>query len=126
LDFTISTQSTFAHLSKKVVQIDKKFQYFPKIIAQHVEQDGNNWGREAYILYTNLIGNIFFTYGHITDQSHIPDFNSTVTVSTDKTVTCFSAALLLDHGLAIIDCVKQVQDVENPLQNYFYYINLTS
>jgi hypothetical protein len=53
-----------------------------------------------------MTGTILFNYGTIKNQTSIPDLDFTVTVTTDKTVKCFGAALLLDYALAIIDCVK--------------------
>jgi len=54
-----------------------------------------------------MTGSIIFSFGKIIDQQHVPTLDFTVIVSTDKTVQCYGAALLLDYGLAIIDCAKR-------------------
>lgn len=77
-------------------------------------------------MYSTLTGSIFFTFGLIKNESLIPDFSFTTIVTTDKNIKCFGAALLLDYGLAIVDCMKENQDPKNPFQNYFYYIGLAS
>jgi len=46
-------------------------------------------------------------------------------VTSDKNVKCFDAALFLDHGMAIIDCLRINQNPSEPFTNIFFYIDLT-
>ncbi len=61
-----------------------------------------------------MTGTYIFNYGTIKSQTSVPELDFTVIVTSDKTVKCFGAALLLDFGLAIIDCMKQVQNSTTP------------
>ena len=47
-------------------------------------------------------------------------------VTTDKSIECFDAALFLDHGIAIVDCLRYNHiSAETPFTNIFFYIDLT-
>lgn len=85
--------------------IDRRGGYLPNIISHYVQHKGNNWGRESFVLYRDMTGSHIFTYGVMRDQTHVPPADFTVIVSSDPNVKCFGAALLLDYGLAIIDCL---------------------
>lgn len=47
-------------------------------------------------------------------------------MTSDPNVKCFGAALLLDYGLAIIDCLQPIIHTSASLQNFFYYVDLTT
>jgi hypothetical protein len=53
-----------------------------------------------------MSGSYIFSYGRIQDEFHVPKLDFTVIVSNEKNVKCFGAALLLDFGLAIVDCLR--------------------
>lgn len=126
LNFTLASNNTFATVKNRLTKIDERNVYYPNIISHYVEHDGNDWGKDAYILYVDMTGSIIFTYGKIVDQTHIPDLAETVIVSTDKNLKCFGAALLLDYGLGIVDCMLYTQSTAYPYINYFYYIDLAN
>jgi hypothetical protein len=47
-------------------------------------------------------------------------------VTTDKNVKCFDAALFLDYGLAIVDCLRiNINNMDEPFTNIFFYLDLT-
>lgn len=47
-------------------------------------------------------------------------------VTMDKNVKCFDAALFLDYGLAIVDCLKvNASNSDEPFINIFFYLDLT-
>lgn len=56
---------------------------------------------------------------------HVPQFDFTLTVTKTKTERCFGAALFLDYGLAVVDCMNVTGTGEDQvLQNFFVYIDL--
>lgn len=82
-------------------------------------------GRDSFILYSEQNGTIKLSYGVIRDKGQLPDISSTVTVTSDKNVVCFDAALFMDHGLAIVDCAVTGTSVFSSYKNVFYVIDLT-
>jgi hypothetical protein len=48
-----------------------------------------------------------------------------LTITKDASVNCFDAALFLDEGKAIIDCVKINEKSYSKYSNFFYVIDLT-
>ena len=46
-------------------------------------------------------------------------------VTSDPDVTCFDAALFLEHGLAVVDCTKKGEKVFSSYANYWYILDLT-
>lgn len=63
LDLTVASNNTFARLNKKLTQTDNKTGYYPNVISHHIEHNGNNWGKEAFILYQDMAGSIIFNFG---------------------------------------------------------------
>lgn len=112
LDITIPSDVTFATVSKKLRELDRINTYITEIISHYVEKKDNTVGRDSFMLYKDITGSYHFTYGQITDKRSLPHFNTTMVVTTDKNVQCFDAALFLDHGIAIIDCVRL--NINNP------------
>ena len=74
---------------------------------------------------TNTSGGIHFTYAIRNESHHIPVFNFTVLISAEKNVRCFSAALFMEYGLAIVDCLHEKSGF-SPFENHFYYVDLTT
>lgn len=123
LDITLASKNTFAVLNKKLTEIDRHDGYFPDIISHYVEHDGNNWGKDSYILYHDNTSYIF-AFAKIKDEYHVPeiDFTATINASIYK---CFGAALLVDFGVGIVDCAKKQQDSPY-FDNYFIYVDLAA
>lgn len=67
LDLSLASNHSFALLTKKMTLLDQKDGYFPNIISHYVEHDGNNWGKDTYIMYQDMSGSIIFSYGKIKD-----------------------------------------------------------
>ena len=77
-------------------------------------------------MYKDITGSVHFTFGLITDKTSLPEFNTTMIVTTDKNIQCFDAALFLDYGIAIVDCLKNnAIPADTPFTNLFFYIDLT-
>lgn len=106
LDIQLTSNNSFATLSKKLRELDRRNSYIPSIISHYIEHKDNGIGRDSFILYKDFSGSVHFTYGIIRSKSSLPELNSTVVVTTQKNVECFDAALFLDHGIAIVDCIK--------------------
>jgi hypothetical protein len=66
------------------------------------------------------------TYGIIDKKDRLPSVNSTAIIETDENVTCFDAALFLDHGLAVVDCARKGGKLFSTYTNYWYIVNLAS
>lgn len=86
--------------------IDRANYTFENIISHYVQPKDNSVGQDSFLLYSDSKG-IHLSYGIIREKNRLPDINSTVTVTTDSSVSCFDAALFLDHGLAVVDCAKK-------------------
>ena len=74
-----------------------------------------------------MTGAYIFSYGIIKDEYHVPSVDFTVIIN-DQVLPgakCFGAAMLLDYGVAIVDCAKR-QKESLLFDNYFIYIDLTS
>ena len=74
-----------------------------------------------------MTGAYIFSYGKIKDEYHIPSVDFTVIIN-DQVLSgakCFGAAMLLDYGLAIIDCSTR-QKESLYYDNYFVYVDLTT
>ncbi len=80
--------------------------YIAQVISHYVEKKDNGVGKDSFILYKDITGSFHFTYGVISDKNSLPQFNTTMIVTTDKNVQCFDAALFLDYGLAVVDCLR--------------------
>ena len=62
----------------------------------------------------------------ITDKTSLPQLNTTFIVSTAKNVQCFDAALFLDYGIAVVDCLRtNANNTDVPFTNIFFYLDLT-
>ena len=46
-------------------------------------------------------------------------------MTSESDVSCFDAALFLDHGLAVVDCAKKGGKVFSTYTNYWYIVDLT-
>jgi hypothetical protein len=126
LDITIPADITFATVSKKLRELDRISSYFAEIVSHYIEKKDNSVGKDSFILYKDITGSYHFAYGQITDKRSLPHFNTSFIVTTDKNVQCFDAALFLDHGIAIIDCLRNnINNLEEPFTNLFFYIDLT-
>lgn len=128
LKVTLGSNSSCAEMNPKWSMLDQRNQYFPNIISHYIEPKDNSVGRDSFLLYKDLSGTTFISYGIIKDKdkASLPEVNSTAIVTTDKDVACFDAALFLDHGLAVVDCAKKSGGLFNSYRNYFYIIDLTS
>lgn len=126
LDVTLGSNNSWAAVSKKVNLLDQRNQYFPNIISHFIEPKDNSVGRDSFLLYKDMLGSTMLSYGIIRDKNYLPEVNSTAIVTTDKDVTCFDAALFMDHGLAVVDCAKKSGGIFSTYRNYFYIIDLTN
>lgn len=126
LKVTLGSNNSWAAVSQKWNMLDQKNQYFPNIISHYIEPKDNSVGRDSFLLYKDLVGTTMLTYGILKDKTSLPVTNSTAIVTTDKDVSCFDAALFLDHGLAIVDCAKKTGTLFNSYRNYWYIIDLTT
>jgi hypothetical protein len=126
LNVTLGSNNSWAAVSQKWSILDRKNQYFPNIISHYIEPKDNSVGRDSFLLYKDLVGTTMISYGIIKDKSSLPETNATAIVTTDKDVSCFDAALFLDHGLVIVDCAKKTGSLFNAYRNYWYVIDLTS
>ncbi|CAM6004635.1 unnamed protein product [Sphagnum balticum] len=106
LNISLLSQNSFATLSSKWEILDSRNAYFPGIISHYVEPRFNSVGRDSFLLYKDLTGTIFLSYGIIRNRDQLPDVTSTTIVTNDKNVNCYDAALFLEHGLAIVDCAR--------------------
>jgi hypothetical protein len=120
LDIKLASNNSFASVTEKLIQLDKRGAYLPNIIAHQVEKNGNTWGKESYIMYKDISGAIHFAYGIQKDDHEVPEMGFTALISNDPNVQCFSAVLFLEYGEAIVDCVRK----SDTLENYFYFVNL--
>jgi hypothetical protein len=126
LEITQGSNNSFAAISKKWYDLDQALSYYPNIISHFVEKQDNTVGRDAFLLYKNNAGAIMLTYGILDKKDRLPSVNSTAIIETDENVTCFDAALFLDHGLAVVDCVKKGGKLFSTFTNYWYIVNLAS
>lgn len=126
LKVTIGGNKSWADVSQKWYMLDQRNQYFPKIISHYIEPKDNSVGRDSFLLYKDLMGTTMLSYGIIKDKTTLPQVDSTAIVTTEKDVSCFDAALFLDHGLAIVDCARKTDSLFNAYRNYFYIIDLTT
>jgi hypothetical protein len=110
LDISLATNHSFALLMKKMTLLDSLDGYFPNIISHYVEHDGNNWGKDTFILYQDMSNSVIFSYGKIRDEYHIPSVDFTVIISRGGEFQCYGATLLKEYGLAIIDCAKKQKE----------------
>jgi len=106
LDIQLTSNNTFATMSKKIRELDRVNTYLANVISHYIEKKDNGVGKDSFILFKDFTGSYRFTYGVITDKSSLPQFNVTNIVTTDKNVQCFDAALFLDYGIAIVDCLR--------------------
>jgi len=126
LDIQLTSNNTFATLSKKLRELDRMNTYIFEMVSHYIEKKDNSVGRDSFILYKDMTGSYHFSYGTINDKNSLPQFNTTMIVTTDKNVKCFDAALFLDHGLAIVDCLRvNVNNDDQPFTNIFFYLDLT-
>ena len=73
LNITLASNNSFASMTPKFLELDKRNYHFPIIISHHVEHNGNTWGKESYIMYsTETAGGIYFTYAIRNESHHIP------------------------------------------------------
>lgn len=126
LNLTLASNNSIGKLVGRIEKIDEQAGHYHNVIDQHIEHDGNGWGKDSYILYHDSTQTIF-QYGVVNSQAHLPEFNLTVIVSNDTDLHCFGAALMLDYGLAIVDCIRNIVDSGvNKHQNEFHYVDLTN
>ena len=71
---------------------------------------------------TETAGGIYFTYAIRNESHHIPEFEFTVLISPDKNVRCFGAALFMEYGIAIVDCLHDKPGIFSKFENHFYYV----
>ncbi len=121
----MATNSSYASIGRKWYTLDRAYSYYPNIISHYVEHQGNTVGRDSFLLHVNFAGATQLSYGIIRDKNRLPEVSSTVIVTTEKDVTCFDAALFMDHGLAVVDCAKKGSTVFSTYTNYWYIIDLT-
>lgn len=126
LKITLGSNNSWADMTPKWAMLDQRNQYFPSIISHYIEPKDNTVGRDSFLLYKDITGATFISYGILRENGSLPEVNSTAVVTVDKDVACFDAALFLDHGLAVIDCAKKSGGLFNSYRNYFYIIDLTS
>lgn len=126
LNLRIGAEKPWASVSQKWNILDRKVQYFPKIISHYVEPKNNTVGRDSFLLYNDFSGATWLSYGIIRNKNSLPEISSSTIVTTDKDVACFDAALFLDHGLAVVDCAKPSGRLFSTYRNYFYIIDLTT
>lgn len=122
----LGSKNAFATITDKFYELDRIDSNYPGIISHYVQQSGNGVGTDSFILYNDTNSVIRLAYGVISDQKKLPKVNATVDVTSDKNVQCFDAALFLDHGLAIIDCVRTDSTLLFSLVNEFYIVDLTT
>lgn len=106
LDITIPEGINFATVSKKLRELDRINTYISEIVSHYVEKKDNTIGKNSFMLYKDITGSYHFTFGQFVDKTTLPHYNTTVVVTTDKNVRCFDAALFLDYGIAIVDCIR--------------------
>lgn len=126
LDIALVSNNSFAKINKKFQEIDRMGTYFPGLITHHIEQDANGWGKESFLIYKDSNGITRFVYGLMKDNYHVPQFDFTLQITNSSSENCLGAALFLDYGMAVIDCIKSTGDKSNPLQNYFIYVDLAT
>jgi hypothetical protein len=65
--------------------------------------------------------------GTIKSQTSVPVLDDPIIVEFSKDTRCFDAAVFLDHGVAVVDCVVSNSSELGfgSLQNKFIYIDLT-
>ncbi len=114
-------------MSKKFRELDRINTYFYEVVSHYIEKKDNGVGKDSFILYKEITGSYHFAYGNITDKRVLPHIHTTKIVTTDKNVKCFDAALFLDHGIAIVDCLRvNVNNLDEPFTNLFFYLDLTN
>ena len=126
LNVTTAVDYPFASVSRKWNVLDRVNTYFPNVISHYIEPKDNSVGRDSFLLYKDNGGTIWLNYGIIRSKDRLPETSSSVIVSSDKNVICFDAALFLDHGLAVVDCVKTGQSFFSKYTNYWFIIDLTN
>ena len=108
LNINITSKNLFATMSPKIIELDRQDVYLANIISFYIEKKDNTVGTQSFVLYSDMSGSTHFTYGSITNINLLPQMNSTIFVTSDKNVKCFDAAIFLDHGIAIVDCVQYI------------------
>ena len=106
LDIQLTSNNTFATMSKKLRELDRRNSYIFEMVSHYIEKKDNTVGKDSFILYKDITGAYHFTYGMIGDKTSLPTMNTTMIVTSDKSVRCFDAALFMDYGLAIVDCIR--------------------
>ena len=72
LNIELTSNNSFATLSKKFRELDKRNTYIPSIISHYIEHKDNGLGKDSFILYKDFTGSIHFTYGIIRSKSTLP------------------------------------------------------
>jgi hypothetical protein len=81
LNIELTSNNSFATVSKKFRELDRRNAYIPSIISHYMEHKDNGVGRDAFILYKDFTGSIHFNYGIIRSKSSLPELNSTALVT---------------------------------------------
>ena len=81
LDIELASNNSFAKMSKKFMEVDRMNVYFPNLIAHHIEHNGNDWGKESFLLYRDGSGYTHFVYGLMEDSYHVPKLDFTLQVT---------------------------------------------
>lgn len=103
LDFRVVEGGDFATVNSKMDLLSYKNYDFTRIINSKVTHIGNRWGNEMYVLSED-IGQTVLHFGTFTNHTESPNLEVAVAEYQENT-TCFDAALFLDQGIAVVDCI---------------------
>lgn len=119
LEFSVTSGKEFAKVKDKLELMSYKNYNFTDIQSLKVTHNGNRWGDSMFVLSDDH-GQTIIHYGSFTNHSDSPKLTAAV-VEYQENTTCFDAALFMDQGYAIVDCIEQINGT---WQNKFIYVNL--